>query len=82
MTKEEMIAKAVDILAEEFEVDKEEITPEADIKKTLDLDSLSLVDLVALIEENFDIKIKGSDLLQTATFSQLYDFLFQRISEK
>ena len=82
MTKEEMIAKAIDILAEEFEVDKEEITPEADIKKTLDLDSLSLVDLVALIEENFDIKIKGSDLLQTATFSQLYDFLFQRISEK
>ena len=82
MTKEEMIAKAVDILAEEFEVDKEEITPEADIKKTLDLDSLSLVDLVALIEENFDIKIKASDLLQTATFSQLYDFLFQRISEK
>jgi len=82
MTKEEMIAKAVDILAEEFEADKEEITPEADIKKTLDLDSLSLVDLVALIEENFDIKIKGSDLLQTATFSQLYDFLFQRISEK
>ena len=82
MTKEEMIAKAVDILAEEFEVDKEEITPEADIKKTLDLDSLSLVDLVALIEENFDIKIKGSDLLQTATFSQLFDFLFQRISEK
>lgn len=82
MTKEEMIAKTVDILAEEFEVDKEEITPEADIKKTLDLDSLSLVDLVALIEENFDIKIKGSDLLQTATFSQLYDFLFQRISEK
>lgn len=77
-----MIAKTVDILAEEFEVDKEEITPEADIKKTLDLDSLSLVDLVALIEENFDIKIKGSDLLQTATFSQLYDFLFQRISEK
>lgn len=82
MTKEEMIAKAVDILAEEFEVEKEEITPEADVKKTLDLDSLSLVDLVALIEENFDIKIKGTDLMQNTTFGQLYDFLYERISAK
>ncbi|MBP5392004.1 MAG: acyl carrier protein [Bacteroidales bacterium] len=82
MTKEELIAKTIDILAEEFEVEKEEITPEADIKKTLDLDSLSLVDLVALIEETFDIKIKGTDLMKTTNFSQLYDFLFERISEK
>lgn len=82
MTKEELIAKTIDILAEEFEVEKEEITPEADIKKTLDLDSLSLVDLVALIEETFDIKIKGTDLMKTANFSQLYDFLFEKISAK
>ncbi|MBR5073864.1 MAG: acyl carrier protein [Bacteroidales bacterium] len=82
MTKEELIAKTIDILAEEFEVEKEDITPDADIKKTLDLDSLSLVDLVALIEETFDIKIKGTDLMKATTFSQLYDFLFERISAK
>ena len=82
MKKEELIAKTIDILAEEFEVEKEDIAPDADIKKTLDLDSLSLVDLVALIEETFDIKIKGTDLMKTTTFSQLYDFLFERISAK
>ena len=82
MTKEELIAKTIDILAEEFEVEKEDIAPDADIKKTLDLDSLSLVDIVALIEETFDIKIKGTDLMKTTTFSQLYDFLFERISAK
>ena len=82
MTKEELTAKTIDILADEFEVEKEDITPDADIKKTLDLDSLSLVDLVALIEETFDIKIKGTDLMKTTTFSQLYDFLFERISAK
>ena len=76
------MAKTIDILADEFEVEKEDITPDADIKKTLDLDSLSLVDLVALIEETFDIKIKGTDLMKTTTFSQLYDFLFERISAK
>ena len=35
MTKEELIAKTIDILSEEFEVEKEVITPDADIKKTL-----------------------------------------------
>jgi acyl carrier protein len=58
MTKDEMIAKTIEVLAEEFEVETEVITPEADIKKTLDLDSLSLVDMVALIEETFGVKIK------------------------
>ena len=82
MTQEELIAKTIDILADEFEVEKDDITPDADIKKTLDLDSLSLVDLVALIEETFDIKIKGTDLMKTTSFSQLYDFLFERISAK
>ena len=34
MTKEEMIAKTIEVLAEEFEVETEVITPEADIKKS------------------------------------------------
>ena len=82
MTKEDVIAKTAKILADEFEVELEDITPEADIKKTLDLDSLSLVDLVALIEENFDIKIKGTDLLKTKNFAELYDFLYEKIESK
>ena len=62
MTKEEMIAQTIEVLADEFEVEAEVIVPEADIKKTLDLDSLSLVDMVALIEETFGVKIKGTEV--------------------
>ena len=50
MEKQELIEKINAALAEEFEVDESVITPEAPIKETLELDSLSLVDLVALIE--------------------------------
>lgn len=82
MTKEELIAKTADILADEFEVDRATITPEADIKKTLELDSLSLVDLVVLIEETFGVRIKGDELMQTTSFADLYDLLFARIGEK
>lgn len=79
MTKAEMIAKANEVLAEEFEVEVESITPDADIKSTLQLDSLSLVDMVALIEETFGVKIKGTDVSSVKNFEALYDFIYERM---
>lgn len=79
MEKQELIEKINAALAEEFEVDESVITPEAPIKETLELDSLSLVDLVALIESNFGIKIQGTEVAHIKTFSALYDFVFDRL---
>lgn len=76
---QELIEKINAALAEEFEVDESVITPEASIKETLELDSLSLVDLVALIESNFGIKIQGTEVAHIKTFSALYDFVFDRL---
>ncbi|MBP7781040.1 MAG: acyl carrier protein [Paludibacteraceae bacterium] len=75
MDKNELIKKVNSALAEEFEVEESDITPEANIKQTLSLDSLSLVDMVALIEENFGIKITGQEVAQILTFGALYDFI-------
>ena len=80
MEKNELIAKINETLAEEFEVEVSEITPEANIKETLQLDSLSLVDMVALIESEFGVKIKGTEMLQIQTFQALYDFIAERIA--
>lgn len=79
MEKQELIEKINAALAEEFEVDESVITPEAPIKETLELDSLSLVDLVALIESNFGIKIQGTEVSNIKTFAALYDFVFDRL---
>ena len=79
MEKQELIEKINAALAEEFEVDESVITPEAPIKETLELDSLSLVDLVALIEPNFGIKIQGTEVSHIKTFAALYDFVFDRL---
>lgn len=80
MQKEEMIARANEVIAEEFEVEVEDLTPDADIKATLELDSLSLVDLVALIEETFGVKLKGTDVTNIKTFGALYDFIYEKIN--
>lgn len=79
MEKQELIEKINAALADEFEVEESVITPEASIKETLELDSLSIVDLVALIESNFGIKIQGTEVAHIKTFSALYDFVFDRL---
>ncbi|MDL2309162.1 phosphopantetheine-binding protein [Bacteroidales bacterium OttesenSCG-928-B11] len=81
MKKEEFIPKVNDALAQEFEVEIEEITPDADIKETLDLDSLSLVDMVAIIEDMFEVSIKNQEIAQVKTFNDLYDFIEGKINE-
>ncbi|MCM1177106.1 MAG: phosphopantetheine-binding protein [Bacteroidales bacterium] len=77
MEKQELIEKINAALAEEFEIDVEDITPDGDIKGTLELDSLSLVDMVALVESESGVKIKGSDVAQIKTFGALYDYLVE-----
>ncbi len=79
MTKQELIEKVNSVLAEEFEKEVEELTPEANIKQTLELDSLSLVDMVALLDEEFGVKIASSELVQIQTFQALYDYLEEHI---
>jgi len=75
MEKQELIATINNALAEEFEVEVSDIMPDANIKETLHLDSLSLVDMVALIESIFKIKIKGTEVGQIQTFENLYEFI-------
>ncbi|MBO4662372.1 MAG: acyl carrier protein [Bacteroidaceae bacterium] len=75
MTREEIIKKVAETLSEEFEVEQDVITPDAVIYDTLDLDSLSLVDLVAVVQYTFKVKIPVSDLPSVKTFNDLYDYI-------
>ncbi|MBR4968030.1 MAG: acyl carrier protein [Bacteroidaceae bacterium] len=80
MTIEEIIEKATTVLAEEFEVEASEITPEASLKDTLGLDSLDLVDVVVLIEQQFGVTLKGPDFVGVATFQDFYELLNRKIN--
>ncbi|MDR1591409.1 MAG: acyl carrier protein [Prevotellaceae bacterium] len=79
MEKQELIVKVNEVLAAEFEVEVSDILSDAEIKTTLQLDSLSLVDMVALIEATFNVKITGTEIVQIKTFDALYDFLLERV---
>ena len=62
MTRNEIIEQVNELLAGEFEVEVSVITPEANIKETLSLDSLSLVDMVALLQVNYKVTIPVAEL--------------------
>ncbi|MGN1211841.1 MAG: acyl carrier protein [Candidatus Cryptobacteroides sp.] len=80
MEKKALIEKINSTLAEEFEINVEDITPEANIKETLDLDSLSLVDMVALIDSEFGVKISNGEISQIKTFEALYNYVDAKLN--
>lgn len=80
MTREEIISKSVDLLSEEFEVDPSIITDEAPLKETLGLDSLDLVDVVVLLDQEFGISVKASDFVGVKTFNDFYNFIETRLN--
>jgi acyl carrier protein len=77
-----VIEKINGFLVEEFEVDPEKITPEANLRETLELDSLDYIDLVVVIESNFGFKVKPEDFASIVTFQNFYDYVVNKVEAK
>jgi len=60
-------------------VDKTRIIPSADLKSTLDLDSLDYIDLVVVMEKNLHIKVDPADLADIHTIQDLYDYVISKM---
>lgn len=82
MTDAELIEKVNHLLVEEFEVERDTISPDAVLKDTLGLDSLDYVDLVVVIESNFGFKVKPEDFVGIVTFQDFYNYAIKRVAEK
>ncbi len=79
MNKEVIIEKINSFLIDEFEVEADAISPEANLKETLDLDSLDFVDLVVSIESNFSIKLTGEDFVNIVTLEDFYNLIENKL---
>lgn len=69
-------------LIEEFEVAPEKISPEANLRETLALDSLDYIDLVVVIESNFGFKVKPEDFTSIITFQDFYQYVNSRVAQQ
>ncbi|WP_378187670.1 phosphopantetheine-binding protein [Aquimarina sp. W85] len=76
-----IIVEKVDaFLIEEFEVSSDEISSEANLKETLDLDSLDYVDLVVAIEATFGVKLVGEDFVGVESFQDFYNLIERKVN--
>jgi acyl carrier protein len=82
LSADQIIQIINDFIQEEFEVDKSRITPSADLKSTLDLDSLDYIDLVVVMEKNLHIKVDPADLADIHSIQDLYNYVISKIGSK
>lgn len=80
MEKTTIIEIINDFLIEEFEVEEEVIEPQANLKDSLELDSLDFVDLVVAVESNFGVKLVGKDFTDIVTLQDFYDLIEQKLA--
>ena len=80
MNIEEIIDKTDEFLIDEFEVEEDDISPEANLKETLELDSLDYIDLVVSVESNFDVKLDAEDFTNIVTLQDFYDLIHQKLN--
>ena len=82
MNNNEIIEKIRKFMIDEFEVEEEKISPDANLKHTLGLDSLDYIDLVVVIESNFSFKVQPEDFVGIVNFQDFYEYVDTRVNAK
>jgi acyl carrier protein len=80
MDKNSIIKKINQFLENEFEVEADEIQPDAKLKDSLELDSLDYVDLVVSVESNFNVKLDAEDFVDIVTLQNFYDLIERKLN--
>lgn len=70
-----MLEKIKKALAEQLDVDENEITEETNFKDDLDADSLDLFELLTTLEEQYDIEIPAEDMTSLTTVGAVISYL-------
>ena len=71
LTREDILKELTSILVEDFEIDKNQITPEADLFQDLDLDSIDAVDLAVRVQQFTNKKISPENFKQIKTIDDV-----------
>lgn len=80
MQNNEIIMMINRLLVEEIEIDEEQISPAAELKHDLGIDSLDFVDLFVIIENNFGLKMKAEEMADVKTLQDFYNYIIQRVN--
>jgi acyl carrier protein len=81
MTREEVLARIREHLAEELEVDPGRIGESTRFREDLEADSLDLVELVVELEDSYGVRIPDEQAAKIVTVGQAADFVAAHAAE-
>lgn len=79
MSINEIEEKVNSFLIDELEIDEDKIAPDARLKEDLGIDSLEVVDVVVLVEQEFGFKMKPEDFKTLKTHGEFCNFIAERV---
>ncbi len=79
MTITEIEEKVKAFLVEELEIDEDKVVREGRLKEDMGIDSLEVVDIAVLVEQQFGVKIKIEDFREHRTFGDFCDFIYSKL---
>lgn len=82
MTESQVKEIINEFLIAEFEVEADKIVSSANLRETLDLDSLDYVDLVVIIEDKFGFKVVAEDFINIHSFDDFYNYVNDKLATK
>ena len=71
MTQTQILSRLRELLADTFEIDPSRVTPEADLYRDLDLDSIDAVDLANKLQEMTGKRIKPDEFRSVRTVNDV-----------
>ena len=70
-----MLEKFADLLVEELQINRKDITLDAELSNDLGINSIELADLVMLCEDKFGIVIEDDDIRSFTTVGDVVKYL-------
>lgn len=67
--------RILQIIAEQFNIDKDDLTEDMDFQDDLNADSIELVELVMTIEEEFETEVSEEDLEKLKTIGDVIEYV-------
>ena len=71
--------RIIKMIADQLQIDEEQVKPDASFMDDLGADSLDTVELIMALEEEFEIEIPDSEAEKIRTVQQALDYLDQNI---
>lgn len=79
MSREEVLEKVAKIISNHFDIEAEKVTDQLNIKDDLNADSISVMEFVLELEDEFGTEISDEDAEQIETVSAAVDYIMNHL---